>query len=136
MIKVELIESIGNDEELIDNEFNKSIMFSTNLKKDENLIKYISLGMDDARLKFLIEAPIHVAFELSKYQTGLVWNDVVTDIDSPKWYWSGTLMAFARVCNLRCAEDTQWETRQIANKIDYFGLQHFEYSWKELRKMT
>ena len=53
-----------------------------------------------------------------------------------EWYWSGTLMAFARVCNLRCAEDTQWETRQIANKIDYFGIQHFEYSWKELRKMT
>ena len=53
-----------------------------------------------------------------------------------KWYWSGSLIAFARVCNLRCAEDTQWETRQIANKIDYFGLKHFEYSWKELRKMT
>mgnify|MGYP003313080075 CR=1 FL=1 len=53
-----------------------------------------------------------------------------------EWYWSGTLMAFARVCNLRCAEDTQWETRQIANKIDYFGLKHFDYSWKELRKMT
>ena len=23
-----------------------------------------------------------------------------------EWYWSGTLMAFARVCNLRCVEDT------------------------------
>ena len=79
MIKVELIESIGNDEELIDNEFNKSVMFSTNLKKDENLIKYISLGVDNARLKFLIKAPIYVAEELSKYQTGLVWNDIIKD---------------------------------------------------------
>ena len=35
-----------------------------------------------------------------------------------EWYWSGTLMAFARVCNLRCAKDTQWETQQIANRID------------------
>ena len=35
-----------------------------------------------------------------------------------EWYWSGTLMAFARVCNLRCAKDTQLETQQIADKID------------------
>ena len=53
-----------------------------------------------------------------------------------EWYWSGTLMAFARVCNLRCAEDTQWETRQIANQIDRFGAEFFPYSWVELRKMT
>ena len=53
-----------------------------------------------------------------------------------EWYWSGTLMAFARVCNLRCAKDTQWETQQIANKIDRFGAEFFPYSWVELRKMT
>ena len=53
-----------------------------------------------------------------------------------QWYWSGTLMAFARVCNLRCAKDTQWETQQIANKIDKFGAEFFPYSWVELRKMT
>ena len=53
-----------------------------------------------------------------------------------EWYWSGTLMAFARVCNLRCQEDTQWETRQIAYQIDRFGAEFFPYSWVELRKMT
>ena len=53
-----------------------------------------------------------------------------------EWYWSGTLMAFARVCNLRCAKDTQWETQQIANQIDRFGAEFFPYSWVELRKMT
>ena len=53
-----------------------------------------------------------------------------------EWYWSGTLMAFARVCNLRCAKDTQWETQQIANKIDRFGAEFFPYSWIELRNMT
>ena len=53
-----------------------------------------------------------------------------------EWYWSGTLMAFARVCNLRCAKDTQWETQQIANQIDEIGEKLFSYSWKELRKMT
>ena len=35
-----------------------------------------------------------------------------------EWYWSGSLHAFARVCNLRCAEDTQLETRQVADQID------------------
>ena len=50
-----------------------------------------------------------------------------------EWYWSGTLMAFARVCNLRCAKDTQWETRQIADKIDYESEKLFPTSWKYLR---
>ena len=31
-----------------------------------------------------------------------------------EWYWSGSLMAFARVCNLRCKSDTQLETQHIA----------------------
>ena len=50
-----------------------------------------------------------------------------------EWYWSGTLMAFARVCNLRCAKDTQWETQQIADKIDYESEKLFPTSWKYLR---
>ena len=28
-----------------------------------------------------------------------------------EWYWSGTLYAFARVCNLRCKDDAQKETQ-------------------------
>ena len=35
-----------------------------------------------------------------------------------EWYWSGTLMAFARVCNLRCKDDVQLETQMVANEID------------------
>ena len=50
-----------------------------------------------------------------------------------EWYWSGTLMAFARVCNLRCAKDTQYETQIIANKIDDYGHKLFPASWPELR---
>ena len=34
-----------------------------------------------------------------------------------EWYWSGSLYAFARVCNLRCKPDVQKETRDICNKI-------------------
>tara|TARA_A100001015_G_scaffold39078_1_gene42925 strand:+ start:728 stop:1360 length:633 start_codon:yes stop_codon:yes gene_type:complete len=49
-----------------------------------------------------------------------------------EWYWSGTLYAFARVCNLRCAKDTQEETREVANKISEICAEHFPISWKYL----
>ena len=49
-----------------------------------------------------------------------------------EWYWTGSLYAFARVCNLRCAKDTQKETREIANKISYFAEREFPVSWKYL----
>ena len=51
-----------------------------------------------------------------------------------EWYWSGSLYAFARVCNLRCAKDTQIETQNIANQIDTIAGQKFPISWKYLRK--
>ena len=50
-----------------------------------------------------------------------------------EWYWSGTLMAFARVCNLRCKPDTQMETQLIANEIDFKSRELFPISWKALR---
>ena len=49
-----------------------------------------------------------------------------------EWYWSGTLYAFSRVCNLRCAEDTQSETRVIADEIQKICAKEFPVSWKEL----
>ena len=53
-----------------------------------------------------------------------------------EWYWSGTLYAFARVCNLRCASDTQQETRVIADLIDELIQESFPVSWKYLRNET
>ena len=49
-----------------------------------------------------------------------------------EWYWSGTLMAFARVCNLRCKPDTQLETQQIAQQIDTLAKEKFPVSWEAL----
>ena len=51
-----------------------------------------------------------------------------------EWYWSGSLHAFARVCNLRCKKDTQKETREVADQIDEIAKQHFPISWKYLRQ--
>ena len=51
-----------------------------------------------------------------------------------EWYWSGTVYAFARVCNLRCKPDTQKETQDVANMIDKLADEAFPHCWKYLRK--
>ena len=51
-----------------------------------------------------------------------------------EWYWSGTVYAFARVCNLRCKPDTQKETQDVANVIDKLADEAFPYCWMYLRK--
>ena len=50
-----------------------------------------------------------------------------------EWYWSGTLYAFARVCNLRCKPDAQKETRDVGWGIDKHARELFPASWKALR---
>ena len=50
-----------------------------------------------------------------------------------EWYWSGTLMAFARVCNLRCKPDAQVETQMVADQIDVLAKELFPNSWEALR---
>ena len=49
-----------------------------------------------------------------------------------EWYWSGSLDAFADMCNLRCKTDTQAETRVVAKQIDHKMLELFPVSWDAL----
>lgn len=51
-----------------------------------------------------------------------------------EWYWSGSLDAFADMCNLRCSYDTQVETQQVALEIDEIIEPLFPVSWKALRE--
>ena len=51
-----------------------------------------------------------------------------------KWYWSGSLDAFADMCLLRCASDTQAETQEVANKISIQMHKLFPVSWMALAK--
>lgn len=53
-----------------------------------------------------------------------------------EWYWSGSLDAFANMCNLRCKEDTQEETRLIANEISGIMATLYPHSWEALRGTT
>ena len=49
-----------------------------------------------------------------------------------EWYWTGTLGAIAKMCNLRCKPDTQYETRLIADQISDKMRQLFPVSWDAL----
>ena len=49
-----------------------------------------------------------------------------------EWYWTGSLYAFARVCNLRCQPDAQLETKMIADIISQQSQKQFPLSWKYL----
>jgi thymidylate synthase (FAD) len=49
-----------------------------------------------------------------------------------EWWWSGSLDAFADMCNLRRKEDTQYETRLVANSISMDMKRLFPISWGAL----
>ena len=49
-----------------------------------------------------------------------------------EWYWSGSLDAFASMCRLRCASDTQYESRIVADQISKVMGELFPVSWKAL----
>jgi len=49
-----------------------------------------------------------------------------------EFYWSGSLDAFAAMCKLRCASDTQYESRIVANQISEVMGELFPVSWDAL----
>ena len=49
-----------------------------------------------------------------------------------EWYWSGTLYAFAKMCQLRCAKDTQQESREVAMQVSEYMEKLFPASWEAL----
>lgn len=49
-----------------------------------------------------------------------------------EWYWSGSLDAFASMCHLRCKEDTQYESRLVADQISSEMSKLFPVSWEAL----
>lgn len=49
-----------------------------------------------------------------------------------EWYWTGSLYAFYNVWKLRSSEDTQEETREVANQLFTIMETLFPVAWKEL----
>ncbi len=53
-----------------------------------------------------------------------------------EWIWSGSLLAFIRVCNLRLDSHTQKETQNIAKEIAHHLDMRFPESWKVCKKFN
>ena len=51
-----------------------------------------------------------------------------------EWYWSGSLDAFAEMCRLRCKEDTQYESRVVADQVSNIMQDLYPVSWSALMK--
>ena len=49
-----------------------------------------------------------------------------------EWYWSGSLDAFADMCRLRCKEDTQYESRLVADQVSAIMQDLYPVSWTAL----
>tara|TARA_R110000744_G_scaffold103078_2_gene197797 strand:+ start:52 stop:744 length:693 start_codon:yes stop_codon:yes gene_type:complete len=50
-----------------------------------------------------------------------------------EWHWSGSLDAFSDMCKLRLKDDTQYETRLVAQQIDTIMQPLFPISWTALQ---
>ena len=57
---------------------------------------------------------------------------VLPQIMMTEWYWSGSLDAFASMCQLRCKPDTQYESRVVADQISEKMGELFPVSWAAL----
>ncbi len=49
-----------------------------------------------------------------------------------EWYWSGSLDSFANMCALRLKDDTQYESRLVAQQISASMSKAFPVSWSAL----
>ena len=53
-----------------------------------------------------------------------------------EWYWSGTVYAFSKMCQLRMQQDTQQESREVAMQVDKYMEKLYPESWKALMKQA
>ena len=49
-----------------------------------------------------------------------------------EWYWTGSLVSFARVCSLRSKADAQKETSEVSSMIEIQCAKCFPSSWQAL----
>jgi len=89
--------------------------------------------------------PDHKKLDDAMWELKDLYNQMVYDGCAPEqarmilpqstmteWYWSGSLDAFADMCKLRCKDDTQYETRLVADQISKEMKHLFPVSWVAL----
>ena len=80
--------------------------------------------MDSVRSLYLDMLDLGVAPEQARM--------VLPQSTMTEWYWSGSLDAFASMCNLRLKPDTQYESRIVAQQISDKMKELFPVSWASL----
>jgi thymidylate synthase (FAD) len=83
--------------------------------------------------------------EDAEYQTIIAYNMMILAGVAPEqaravlpqstmteWYWSGSLDAFAQMCALRLKDDTQYESRLVAQQVSASMSKAFPVSWTAL----
>ena len=91
---------------------------------DEEIEFDISLHMENSKSTYNQMIEEGIAPEMARM---ILPQNMMTE-----WYWTGSLYAFARVCNLRNKEDAQSETRMVTHQISRHVKDHFPVSAKYL----
>lgn len=99
----------GSDGEVEDQNIPKKVLEQTNLLAFKNYNILIAQGVAPEQARMILP------------QTMMT-----------EWFWSGSLQAFARVCNQRLDAHSQLETREIARQIQEHAVTKFPVSWLAL----
>ena len=99
----------GSDGEVEDQNIPKKVLEQTNLLAFKNYNILIKQGVAPEQARMILP------------QTMMT-----------EWFWSGSLQAFARVCNQRLDAHSQLETREIARLIQEHAVTKFPVSWLAL----
>ena len=89
--------------------------------------------------------PNHEQLDRTMYEVLDLYDQMIYDGCAPEmarmvlpqstmteWYHSGSLDAWADMCRLRCKEDTQYESRVVANQISEVMGKLYPVSWAAL----
>ena len=93
---------------------------------DQSLQYGIEEALDEILHRYRLLIQIGVAPEQARM--------VLPQSTMTEWYWSGSLDAFAAMCQLRCKPDTQYESRIVADQISAKMSELFPVSWAALMK--
>ena len=99
----------GSDESIEDQHMIKEVVRHQGIESAKQYKYLLAMGVCEEQARFVL--PVNTLTE---------------------WYWSGSIDAFADMCRLRVAPDTQEETRQVAEQIDTVMYELFPTSWYEL----
>jgi thymidylate synthase (FAD) len=110
------------------------VILSCKVEIDEGIPEYININTYSKYIiQFLVEAYNNLinAGVCPEQARMILPQNMMTE-----WIWSGSLLAFIRVCNLRLDAHTQKETQDVAKEIAHHLDMRFPESWKVCKKFN